>query len=328
MKKIITITIIFAFFTVTGYAQEASHEYSVHVGGGMGSLNYKLPIGEKNGFNLGGEFGFGYTYTFSRPQFAADVEQLLKSRQISYWGIHAGIGLGLYGAGIKINDETTVNAGLFDSDKRDDNNYKGDLFDLHSTIHGYEETQRLIMLNIPVMGMYRYGPLYGMAGFKFGIPVSGNYSGTAATMDNVGFYPEFDNWLKEPRDVGYGNGFEIAEVKNRKLDFRPSVALALEAGWRFNLTGESNFNAKRKYILFVGGYFDLGLNDMAKNIRKDNAFVNYTPTDNWDTEKFTTNSILAAYKDKVNVMAFGIKLRLAISPSSSFGGSPLDMFSF
>ena len=81
-------------------------------------------------------------------------------------------------------------------------------------------------------------------------------------------------------------------------DFGVSVALALEGGMKWNIG--SNL------LLYAGLYFDLGLNDVARN--NNFHFVAYEAG---APANFTTNSVLSAFDEKVKIMAVGVKLRVA-----------------
>jgi len=84
--------------------------------------------------------------------------------------------------------------------------------------------------------------------------------------------------------------------------------LALEAGMKWNIADNLS--------LYTGAFFDYGLNNVVKGGKQ--AFINYTAK---DAENFTTNSVLSSYTDnsksstftnKANMMAVGIKVRLAL----------------
>jgi len=133
-----------------------------------------------------------------------------------------------------------------------------------------------------------------MGGFKFGFPIGCKYKVSDATITNEGYYPDYYGWLKEPEFAGYGTFTNINS--NGKLPLKASVALALEAGMKWNVG--------KLFAVYTGVYFDYGLN----NIRKNTNFVNNT---NSESVKFTTNSALPSVTNKLNLMTFGIKARFA-----------------
>ena len=270
--------------------QEVVHEYSAHIGGGMGAMRYNLPIGAQSG-GAGVDFGVGYTLIFRN---ASAVETGTVSR--SQWGIHTGFGFGFYGAKTSLNGETTINAGLLDSDR--------DFFDLHSTVRGYEETQRMTLLNIPVMGQHEFDRYYVMGGFKFGVPLNAKYRSNGARLDNEADYYEIGGArLKGPSFVGFGDNFAFDKTEG-SLNYGVSVMLSLEAGvkWRIN----------ENIYVYTGAYFDYGLNNAAKNLERS-PFVNYANNVDYDAVKFTANSILFPFQEKMNVMAVGVKVRVGFA---------------
>jgi len=292
MKKlIITITLICA---TSGYlsAQLSIHEFSVYGGGGLSTLRYQLSQGDVS-TGLGGNVGVGYTYL-------QIINRAVETGKVAFhqtWGIHIGIGAGIYNANANLNRVKTVTAKLTDSETH--------RFDLHTALSGYEETQTAMFLNIPVMGQFNIDQFYIMCGIKAGIPLSGTYKSKGATLTNEAYYPEWDNWMKTQKFVGYG-AFSGKEYEG-DIDFGVSVALALETGM--------NWGISKNVLLYSGVYLDYGLNNIANS--------DYLPFINYDAKNpanFTTNSVLSSYvndsrsttfTDKVSTMAIGIKLRLA-----------------
>lgn len=273
MKKIVITVILFAAMSSLISAQSV-HEFSVYGGGGLSALRYQPSQGNRNG-GAGGEFGVGYTLLLD------ETEQ---------WGIYTGLGLGLYNARGIIDNGKTVTKNL-----KDDEN---DKFDLHTKLSDYKETQRTMFLNIPIMGQYQVEPFYFMAGVKIGIPLNGKYTSKDATLTNEAYYPDYDVWLDVQTFKGYGK-FRNRD-SNGGIDLGVTVMLALEAGMKWNI-GD-------KLLLYTGAYFDYGLNNSSKTSQQ--PFVNYNKNHPSD---FTTNSVLSTFTEKVNIMAIGVKARLAMN---------------
>jgi len=105
--------------------------------------------------------------------------------------------------------------------------------------------------------------------------------------------------LKEPTFAGYGDFDNISS--DGKTKYKISAALALEAGMKWNIGS--------LLAVYTGAYFDYGLT----NIAKETPFVNYN---NVEPADFTINSAIAS-ADKINVMAVGVKVRLALSPNGT-----------
>ena len=73
---------------------------------------------------------------------------------------------------------------------------------------------------------------------------------------------------------------------------------ALEAGMKF-VVG-------RGLSLYAGAYFDFGLNNAAHN--NNMPFIAYNAENG---AGFSTNSVVASLAEKTNVMAVGVKVRVA-----------------
>ena len=295
--RIMFVMLMFVFMQVTVvFAQ--SHEFSVYGGGGLSALHYKLSTGDASG-GFGGDFGLGYTFSPSKSQI---IETGTLSRR--KWGIFAGIGLGLYNAQAKLNNVQTVTSGLSDGELHYDR------FDLRTTFTGYNEKQNAMLLNIPVMWHFQMAQFYVMAGVKAGIPLNGKYQSKDATLTNKAYYPDLGNEIDAPEFRGYGT-FR-GKNSDGVIDLGLSVALSLEAGINRRIGGNIH--------LYAGVYVDYGLNNVVKSSHQ--PFVNYTGD---NPANFTTNSVLSSYSDynnynnkasitftdKANIMAVGIKVRLA-----------------
>ena len=291
LKILVVLTILKISAISVIFAQ--SHEYSAYLGSGLSTLRYKPSDGNRSG-RMGVDFGFGYSYVF-HSEWVTGTGNVYRQD----WGIHTGIGLGLYNAMTKLNDVKTV-TNLNDGESRFSD------FELHTTLSDYNEKQNTMYLTIPAMGLFQLDRYYAMGGFKFGIPLNRKYKYQDATLTNIAYYPELENSITDKKDRGIGV-FEGENFKN-KLDVGVVVMFSLEGG----VTWEINPD----FTLYTGIYFDYGLNNIVKGDRK--GFGNYNPN---NREDYTTNSVLSSYTDnrtlttftdKVNIMAIGIKVRLAM----------------
>jgi len=280
------IILIFAVSSLYAWSQEAPvHEFSAYTGFGLSPLRYQLSQGDRSG-GFGGDFGVGYTWYRTNVRITG-TGKVFNER----WGIFSGLGLGLYGAKAKLDDEKKVTENLKDSEN--------DIFDLPTTLSGYKETQRAIYLNIPVMAQFQLERYYVLGGLKFGIPLGGKYKSKDATLTNVAYYPEYENYLYGPKTQGLGT-FDH-QNSDGKLKYGVVLMLSLEGGvnWRIN----------RNFSLYSGLYFDFGLNNVSKNKQKQFVEFDYKTAD--VNSRFTTNSVMSVFTDKVNIMAVGVKARLA-----------------
>ena len=258
-------------------SSQVSHEISLSGGGGLSAINYKLSSGKKN-LGFGGEFGLGYSCIF-----------------IQKVGFYIGADLSFYNTNAKLDNIKVVTPNLIDNEK--------DRFDMHTTLNKYKESLNAMFLNIPIMFHFQTGAkhrFYAMAGVKVGIPISGKFKVSDATITNEAYYPDYDNWLKNQEIAGYGTYKNM--TSKRKQEFNISAAIALEVGGKWKLS--------EKFALYTGAYFDYGLNNIAKN----NGFVKVTYIESKPAE-IKTNSALAA--GKINLVAAGVKVRLAFLPNGN-----------
>ena len=289
MKKIIIINLIF-LAAMCGNVLAQNHELSASLGGGFSTLSYKLsPGGTRNG---GGGIDFGVGYTFFR-----DLKQVAETGTIrsDQWGIHSALGFSLYNAVANVDGETIITSGLLDNDTHLPIAYR--TFNMHTTLANYKEKQSMMLLNIPVMGVLHLKQYYAMAGFKFGIPVGGKYKYERATLTNAAEYPETENWARMQEFMGLG---VFQKDAKEKMKYGVSTMLSLEGGMIWTVL--------KDMTLYVGAYFDYGLNNIAKKF--DDKLLNYDAAKPAD---FTTNSVLSVYTQKVNVVSVGVKVRLAMN---------------
>ena len=257
-------------------SQKNPNEFMIY--GGLGLLSLSPTSGFFNGYAM--DFGVGYTYFVHQN-----------------WGVHVGIGSGLY-HGKNANDLNILTSNLTDR-----NGYH---LDLHTT-SDYDEIHKTMLMTIPVMIQYqkkqrqpmsrnqtqgREG-FYAMFGVKANVPFNGQYASKNTTLTNLAYYPELDNWAGTQRFAGLGD-FE-GQIIDEHIEHVPFFVLALEGGvkWRIG----------RNFFLYTGAYFDYGLNSITKNSRA--PFRNYVAVDQ------LTAFPLIVYPEKVNIMSSGVKLRLA-----------------
>ena len=263
-------------------ADYCPNEISIWGAGGFNSLSYSPEFGERSS-KLGGAFGLGYTYYFDR-----------------HFGILLGAELAFYGSDFKLNNLS----GSYLTVDADD-----EAINYNTTVKGYEERQRMMNVNIPLMLQYQTAgkhKFYAGLGFKLGIPVSGKYKiADGATLTASGYYHETMQELFDQRDLGYGT-FDGSSQKG-DIDFKLAYMGAAEAGMKWSLSPVLS--------LYTGLYFEYGFNDIAK--KHNDPFVAYN---NIDPENPQFNSALTSQygesnksvTDRVFPMAFGLKLRLGI----------------
>lgn len=257
-------------------AAAQSQEFSIAAGGGMNGLQYKLKHGSAS-LQPGFQFGFGYMKGLGRS-----------------WGIRTGIELGMYRSKATLSDNTLFTSYNIDSE--------GSAFEYQVKANGYKETQQLLMIDIPLMLQFHSAKgtgFYGMGGLKASLPLDVSYKTTASQISAAGYYPHANVVITDLPSHGFGtqNGWS----GKGDYSFKPSFALAAEAGWRFALS--------HKYLLYAGFYFDYGLNDMKKT-EGANALLTYQPSGLAQSQAAGVFSL----KDETGaakLMAYGVKFRFA-----------------
>ena len=308
MKRIIIVSIaLFLGYMSSAFSQQAfragfdRHIISAGIGGGISSLNFSPVTGsQSNGF--GGNIGLGYHYFFN-PQLS----------------LRTGVDFALFNSKFNVKDDGYIEHSYSTVD------YENTGFLFSSHVSDFQERQRAMMIQIPIMAQYNTnGLLYFAAGAKVGIPVSGKYT-TEGNFFNSGRYSHENHVYREDPWLGFGT-FDNRDADGG-LELGIAVFASLEAGARFMLKNRSN--------LYVGIFFDYGLN----NIRKSSDlshFVDYQtyPDANYTNVAgdFSVNSVVqsqyingvsSAFTDKLSPMAVGITCRLhfgAISFKKGGGG--------
>jgi len=250
-------------------------------------LMYKPSLGKQSeGFDS--RFGFGYSFFVT-----------------SIFGISTGLEFAFYNAKFKLNNFKMQYQAI---DLEEDVD-----FIFSSTLSGYEETQSVAMLQIPLMlqfqtnGRYKF---YIAAGAKAAIPMSGSHSGSGNVV-NSGYYEEENFEYTEQGFRGFGT------YKDKKADgkdnFKSSFLASMEMGmkWRFN-DGIS---------IYTGAYFDYGFSNIFKkqDVEKLQQMVEYNSA---NPPNFVMNGILnsqwknndapQAFVTKITPMAIGIKIKVAL----------------
>ena len=279
------------FFLCGGGELFAQHKYefSGHGGFGLSTLNYETAVGEqKNGF--GENFGFGFRYFF-KPN----------------WGVGSGLELAIYNAKFTM-DDYEIRYITYDNVEKTD-------FEFRSRVRNYEDKQRAILLQIPLMLQYRTlgkRQFNAGAGVKIGIPVNGKYEATA-DLHNCGYY-DFEN--NEPcYDTQEFRGFGdfLGRKSDGNLDFNTAYFISAEAGIKLKQLSE-------KISLHAGAYLDYGLNNILKDrdVASLPLIVEYGTT---DPNAFRLNGVmnsryaqsggaLRTFTDKVKPLAVGVKVSL------------------
>jgi len=290
MKRQTRILLVtFALFLLWGTGElfaQHKHEFSIYGGGGLSALSYKT-VGAEQKSGAGGNFDFGYHYFFT-PK----------------WGLGTGAEFAFYNASVNIDNFNLTYMAV---------DMEGVTFEFRSTVNAYEEKQRALLLQIPLMLQFQTGgarQFYVAAGGKVGLPLNGKYS-TTASLRNAGYYA-YENSLYDTQEfMGFGNF--PGKKTDGDLDFRTAFLVSVESGvkWRLN----------DKVSLYAGAYLDYGLNNIVekRTVASLPALVEYNTA---NPTAFAINSVIKsrytqdgnatqAFVDKMTPKAAGVKLRLA-----------------
>jgi outer membrane protein OmpA-like peptidoglycan-associated protein len=291
MKKTIIYTLMVTAGLLSCSALQAQykHEFSLYGGGGLSTLKYDITTGEqKNG--LGGTAGLGYTFFFS-PK----------------WGLETGAGLSFYNAKYNLNNLST---------KHMTTDMDGAAFEFRSTVSNYEEKQKAMMVQIPLMLQFQTGnkhQFYAALGGKVAIPVNGTYNSSGATIQNSGYYAAEDYEYTTQEFMGFGSF--TGKDGDGDLRFKTAFLASAEAGVKWKL--------KDGLSLYTGAYLDYGLNNIYKG-ENNSQFVAYNTANPKDltvnsvmNSQYTQNGTAHPFTDKVLPMAVGLKVRLAFGKGST-----------
>ncbi|GHT67787.1 hypothetical protein FACS189452_06180 [Bacteroidia bacterium] len=281
----------------TQFLGKFSHELFVYGSAGISSLS-----GLGNG-GLGTNFGVGYSIDFL-PEYPA-------------WSIYIGVEGGMYSSNVSYANKT----------------YEYSLFEIppyvvggtlitpfpssylyRVTLEGATESGRAFLLNIPIMGRFKF-PLdfiipsshsssssiggytagntdthyaYAAAGVKIGIPLSGKYNNKFGETTISGF-----NGLTWQDDDDYGGDYDATKgelgfgehpglSQSGVLDSKLSVMLSLEAGYILPLNRVFRTTSTADQLTgYIGVYFDYGLNNSSPmaNSPIEAGIINKSPVD-------------------------------------------------
>ena len=289
MKKYsiqLLLAVLAGLLSCTALNAQSRHEFSFFAGGGLSDLKYDASAGKQK-MDFGGQVGLGYQYFFCRNL-----------------GLGTGAEIALYNSVFNMDNLST---------RYTTADMTGDNFEFRSTVSNYEEKQNAMLLQIPLMLQFQYGgkhKFYIAAGGKAGIPLSGKYKSSSASIVNTGYY-DYENYeYTTPEFMGFGT-FTNKNAKG-DLDFKTAFFASAEIGMKWRLSD--------KLSLYTGAYLDYGLNDIRKVETRHVTSLQFVEYNTANPRDFAINSIvnsqysrngnMQSFTDKIIPMAAGIKLRL------------------
>ncbi|WP_121967157.1 outer membrane beta-barrel protein [Myroides sp. N17-2] len=277
-KKIIYTGIVALLSCYTSQAQELGVFTSSHF-----SNTINNPTGSKavvgNGFNVGVSYG-----QYLSKNFSIQIEP-------SYSQYHTQSRI----------DNFKGNLSTVDRDN--------DAFILRYQGSNLKEKVTMKQLNIPIMLQYETAGesvrFFVKSGVSYGLQLEDAVSRTKmSSLRTSGYYSEYDVELFEPSFVGFGN-FNGASQKN---------GLELKNRWSYvaEIGVKQLFNDKSS--VYVGMYFDIGLNNLTKDIAKDNGGATSLVGYDRDLDNpLLINSTLTSNTEKITYKNYNIGVKVKYS---------------
>lgn len=222
---------LFLHLCLATYAQEDSHSFFLNTGGGLQKLSYELENGNvQNG--LGYTVNAGYNYFFNE-----------------HWGFQTGVGIQSFSPEATLNYQTVTPS--IDADNED--------YEYRTTYVNWKEKQKLLFFDIPLGLLYRqvYNEkiqVQATAGVKISVPLKASYQTSGGEIVTSGYYSQ---WNVELIDLPQHGFSTITNQFTGDVSFKPSYSGFAELGALYKLT--------YKLDLYVGGYVNYGLNNVAKS---------------------------------------------------------------
>ncbi|WP_413511917.1 outer membrane beta-barrel protein [Myroides odoratus] len=283
MKKIISILSLFGLCLA---AQNATaqfsrqyynkHEVGVSVQAGFLGMQNSVPY--QMNANGGLEFGGGLHYDY------------YLTRKIS---------LGIGGVYSMNHAKYEVNRLYGSMDKTDS---EGEKFIFNYKASSMQEKITLNQLNIPITVAYTMdNNLYFRTGVQVGLSMTSEVETTFNQLETEGYFPQYAVILKQPEFQGFGSFGSLKETKDIEVNTR--IAWVGEVGYKYELAERQN--------LYIGLYFDIGLNDLKKSDRvsETTSLLDYRPIPEENRAEVIRNTAYDNAAYKLKTYAVGVKLK-------------------
>jgi hypothetical protein len=191
------------------------HEFSLYASGGLANIGFNLDR-EFNSYKMNVGFGAGFNYAYNFNENFAVV---------------TGVGFETFSGKLSFSGHNE-NYVVYD-------NNGVEFLQLFDTLHGeYNETQKIVLLTVPVMARYstpagnNSAKYYLSGGFKLGIPFIATSTITPETFSTAGhYYREARTYYNLP-EYGFYNRQQGEQTKsNIKTGITP--LLSFETGFMF-----------------------------------------------------------------------------------------------
>lgn len=276
MHKIAFITLITVLSTQISFAQSKS-EISLVASGIFSKLDYDTQEGYLDQARSG-SFGLGYSFYFNR-QWAINIGAEYESFKTNL----------IYSALQLSNNAVDI---------------EGETFEYRYTAEGYDEEQKLNVINIPLTLQFQTDgdetKFYARVGGQISLINDAEYSTSIRNLTTSGYYPQYDAELFDPQFMGFGRYNNVSQ-ESQDLAFDTSFAAVVEAGVKREIYNLGS--------LYLGLFCNYGLTTLSTDTEAANLVEYNTenPTD------FTANSVLQTDRaEDIRLVSYGIKLRFAI----------------
>lgn len=259
-----------------------NHRFSVSLGAETYRVMGSLPMGIENNGNHGFNLDLDYQYRFS------------SSRKWTF-----GMAVGYEQIQFQLGKESLEN-------RKDYIDFEGETFNFRYFAKEYNEKWEVKQVNIPITIEYNglgNTAFYFRTGIKYSIQFKNNVQIEYRDLETSGYFEQWDLLLTEPKFAGFGSFEQLNRSKELKLNNR--------LAW----IGEVGIKQKLWYnnSLYMGIYFDIGLNDQAKGIPKSKKdLLHYNPEPGKALNLIGLTETNGAYKTTIKTYGIGLKLRYSL----------------
>jgi len=254
------------------------HQLGVSVGAGaytsLGSKPFDLSNKVKAGVNL--ELDYQYQFSDNRR-----------------WRV--GVGVGYERSSIGFSKDKLMNQRAYVD-------YEEQAFLFSYRAKNYQEKWTMQQVSIPLTLEYSgktQTAFYFRTGLKYSLQLDSQVDISYEKVETSGYFKQWDLVLTQPEFAGFGSFSTLSSSKNLKLANR--WAWIGEIGIKHELRFKQQF--------YTAVYFDIGLNDQAKNIAKTgDDLLQYNPEPNNALLQKSFTEL--AKKDKAVLKTYGIGLKV------------------
>lgn len=257
--------ILILLLSGVAHSQETGHYLKFDLGAGQHRINYAPENGTvKPGFGFTGNLTYNY---FFAPN----------------WGFGTGIAVQTFKSTATLNFMSTTPS--VDTD--------GDSFDYRANFNNWQESQKMLMLEIPIALNYRqqFGDNLGIlisGGTKISLPVRSVYETVGGEITTTGYYPQWNVELSGMPQHGFDT---YSEFPSSDIDAKLNFSLFANLGALYKIS--------EKMDLYIGAYVNYGLSDVFNAVDREVYQVN---------EGIYNGTLASNQISKANLVSVGVKV--------------------